>query len=88
MTETQRRALSELLRWALLEIRQLSASGKAQQTADLADAFHNVPAGIWSEDFSLQRFRDQYLAAYQKKYPGPRPKDYVASIDEIIAAGS
>ena len=47
MTDAQRKKLSEMMYWAFLEIRLLGSGGKAQQAADLADAFHNVPTGMW-----------------------------------------
>ncbi len=76
--------LADLLYWALLDIRNLGVTGKAQQASDLADAFHNLPMGMFQEGFSLLTFRDQYLVPYQNKYPGPRPKDYVAAVSEMI----
>ena len=74
-----------MLYWAFLEIRNLGAFGKAQQASDLADAFHNLPKGMLEAGFSLKAFRDQYLVPYQKKYPGPRPKDFVAAVTEMLA---
>src|SRR5262245_12280316 len=43
LTEQQRQELCRMLFNALLEIRGLGSQGKAQQAADLADAFHNLP---------------------------------------------
>ena len=80
----QREKLSDLMYWAFLEIRNLGSIGKAQQASDLADAFHNLPKGMMRDDFSLEIFRDEYLAPYQKKYPESRPKDYAATVTQII----
>jgi hypothetical protein len=84
-TDTQRRRLCEMMHWAFVELRNLGWSGKAEQAADLADAFHNLPTYLWSDDFSLQFFRDAFLKAYQQKYPEGRIRDYVSMVDEIIA---
>jgi hypothetical protein len=86
-TDSQRQKLCEMIHVALVEIRSLCWSGKAEQAADLADAFHNVPDGIWRADFSLQFFRDAFLCVYKGKYPttGGRFCDYVAMVDQIIA---
>lgn len=74
-----------MLHHALVEMRLLGWAGKAEQAADLADAFHNLPMDMWSADFSLQFFRDAFLAVYQKKYPERGGRDYVAMLNEIIA---
>lgn len=84
-TDAQRRKLCEMMHMAFVEMRLLGWGGKAEQAADLADAFHNLPTDIWSEDFSLQFFRDSFLGVYQRKYPVGRTRDYVAMVDEIIA---
>lgn len=84
LTEAQRRRLSEILYCAIVEIRRLGWQGKSEQTADLADAFHNLPQGMWLASFSLRSFRDGYLLAYQEKYP-ERFADYVAMVDEVMA---
>lgn len=74
-----------MMHYAFLEIRLLGWSGKAEQASDLADAFHNLPHGMWRGDFSFQFFRDSFLSAYQTKYPVGRIRDYVAMVDEIAA---
>lgn len=84
-TEAQRQKLCEMIQQAFIEIRLLGWGGKAEQAADLADAFHNLPRDMWRDDFSLQFFRDAFLVAYQKKYPTRVVRDYVAMVDEIIA---
>jgi hypothetical protein len=85
LTEAQRQKLCEMLYHAFIELRLLGWSGKAEQAADLADAFHNLPASLWKDDFSLRFFRDSFLGVYQRKYPEGRVRDYVAMLDEIIA---
>jgi hypothetical protein len=85
LTDAQRRKLSEMMYWAFLEMRLLGWSNKAQQAADLADAFHNLPNGMWQDDFSLKFFRDCFVAAYQQKYPENRVRDYLTMVDEVIS---
>ena len=84
LTERQRRKLCEMLYRALLEIRALGWDGKAEQIADLADAFHNLPAMLWSEDFSLDFFRN-FLEGYRQKYPEGWGTGYIKALDEIMA---
>jgi hypothetical protein len=84
-SEAQRKKLCEMIYHALLEMRMLGWAGKSQQVADLADAFHNLPSVMWSEDFSLSLFRDVFLASYQKKYAEEKIPNYVAMVDAIIA---
>jgi hypothetical protein len=71
---------------AFLEIRVLGWEGKAEQAAELADAFHNLPNLLFSDHFDWDSFRDLYLADYQQKYPRPQHGmfDYVARFDEIV----
>jgi hypothetical protein len=82
-TEKQRQQLCKMRYWALLEMRVLGWEGKAEQSADLADAFHNLPVYLWSEDFSTGVFRE-FLKSYQDKYPEPGRFDYLKMLDEIM----
>jgi hypothetical protein len=68
---------------ALLEIRILGWLGKGQQAADLADAFHNLPAMLWSEDFSLGFFR-KFLESYHQRYPEGEGVNYLKVLDRIV----
>src|ERR671932_715102 len=81
-TEQERRKLCEMLFQALLEIRILGRAGKAQQAADLADAFHNLPVFLWSDAFSLSFFR-KFLESYRQKYP-EAGFNYVETLDKLI----
>ena len=87
ITDDHRRKLCDLMHYAFVEIRLLGWAGKAEQAADLADAFHNLPTGMWDDDFSLEFFRDSFLAAYQEKYPEGRVRDYVGVVNQILAEG-
>ena len=86
LTERQRQELCKMLFNALLEIRGLGSEGKAQQAADLADAFHNLPVYLWSDEFSLSIFRE-FLEGYQRLYPERGCFDYVKMLDEIASEG-
>ena len=85
-TNAQRQKLCEMLQTALVEIRNLAGSGSSAQAFDLADTFHNLPKGMWQEDFSLSFFRDCFVAVYHNKYPATgRSYDYLAMVDRVIA---
>ena len=72
-----------MLFYALIEIRGLGNNGKGEQAAELADAFHNLPAYLWSDGFSFKVFRE-YLAEYQNRYPERGDTfDYIKTLDEI-----
>jgi hypothetical protein len=87
LNDKQRELLCDLMYRAFLEIRMLGWDGRAAQAADLADAFHNVPKGLWSDDFSLSSFRDLYLQSYERKYAAAeRGKFYVKAVDAIMEA--
>lgn len=72
-----------MLHWALIEMRGLGHQGKAEQAADLADAFHNLPVYLWSEDFSLSFFR-KFLESYQSRYSERGSFDYLKMLDEMM----
>ena len=82
LTDQQRQRLGQMLYRALLEIRILGWQGKAQQAADLADAFHNLPFYLWRDDFRLSYFRI-FLEEYRQKYAGETMCDYVRMLDQI-----
>ena len=83
LTEQERQELCKLLFNALLEIRGLGNEGKAEQAADVADAFHNLPVYLWSDQFSLSIFRS-FLEEYQQKYQEVGCYNYVKMLDEMI----
>lgn len=85
-TEEQKRQLGEMVYRAFIEIRSLGWGGKAEQAADLADAFHNLPTGMYAPDFDWAFFR-HFLQYYQKKYPPSGSYlDYVAMLEAIFPA--
>ncbi len=87
LNDAQRRKLGEMMHYAFIEMRLLGWSGKAEQAADLADAFHNLPRDMWSDDFNIEFFRDAFLQVYQRKYPDGRLRDYLAMVGEVIDMG-
>ena len=82
LTEQERQELCKMLFNALLEIRMLGNQGKAEQAADVADAFHNLPIYLWSDKFSLNFFRN-FLEEYQQKYQEVGCYNYVKMLDEV-----
>jgi hypothetical protein len=88
LSDAQRDKLCDMIYHAFLEIRILGWAGKANQAADLADAFHNLPKDMWTENFSLEDYRDTFLKAYQEKYPDQSNRNYVAMINQIILMGN
>jgi len=76
-----------MIHFAFVEIRLLGSTGKAEQAADLADAFHNLPREMWRENFSLEYFRDAFLVDYQEKYPDQRIKNYIAVVNRMLDEG-
>jgi hypothetical protein len=84
-SENQIRLMGKMLHWALVEIRGLGREGKSEQAADLADAFHSLPAYMFSTHFDWSLVR-AVLQAYQDKYSLPQgrwPFDYLTSLDRI-----
>lgn len=80
----QKQLLLDMLHNALLEIRRLGRQGHAEQAADLADAFHNLPALLLNDHLRLPLLRT-FLAEYQQKYAsqGGLLYDYLALLDEV-----
>ena len=88
LSDAQRDKLCDMMYHAFLEIRILGWAGKAQQAADLADAFHNLPKDMWTENFCLEDYRETFLTVYQEKYPDRSNRNYVAMINQIILMGN
>jgi hypothetical protein len=87
ITDSHRKKLCDMIHFAFVEIRLLGSTGKAEQAADLADAFHNLPREMWRENFSLEYFRDAFLVDYQEKYPDQRIKNYIAVVNRMLDEG-
>ncbi len=85
-TEKQILLLDEMLTCALSEIRSLAMAGNAEQAAALADAFHNLPVVMHSEQFSFVHFR-QDLDRYVRSYPfseGKSTYDYLEMYQRVL----
>lgn len=66
---------------AFLQIRVLGRAEKAEQAADLADLFHNLPQGMWWDCFSINILR-QSLLDYQSRY-SCGVKTFLDLLDEV-----
>ena len=73
--------LGELIAFAFIEPRMLGWEGKAEQVADLADAFHNLPRVMFWDNFDWSMARGM-MQSYLNKWPDHR-YDYVAMLDAI-----
>lgn len=69
LVDWERQKLCEMLFRSLIEIRILALNGESERIAELADAFHNLPELLYSENFSMKYFR-MFLKNYHEKYPG------------------
>lgn len=83
LTDDERQKFCEMIYRAFLEIRILGWDGKAAQAAELADAFHNVPNMMWSENFSLDFFRI-FLEGYQQQFPESEGINYPKLFDRLF----
>lgn len=85
-TPAQRELLCGMIQRALVQVRNLGWAGKADQAADLADAFHNIPVEMYNERvFSWSRFRTE-LQAYESKWGSASTgsyEDYLGQLAEI-----
>ena len=85
-TAKQREMICDMIHFAFVELRLLGWGGRAEQAADLADAFHNISKEMYGwGNFSWSSFRGM-LGDYQHKWRGKSDvggRDYVAMLDEI-----
>ena len=76
-----------MLHYALVEIRNLCWSGKAEQAAALSDVFHNLPVIMYSSEISFPWLKKE-LESYQAKYRLPGREaigaDYVGMLEKVI----
>lgn len=79
-TDSQRRALCELMAEAFIELRYL----EGDQAHDLAYAFHNLPKAMYGwGTWSVEGLRGS-LQHYQSKHKANLGFDYVAALDKIF----
>ena len=80
-TEDQRIRLHEMVAMAFVEIRLLGWAGRAEQAADLADAFHNIPREIYGwGSWNIEITRGM-LESYQEKHHG---EDYSGRTNYVM----
>jgi len=83
-TQFQVEMLCRMMSYAFTEIRILGWEGKSKRAADLADAFHNLPILLFSDEFDWDFFRNSFLRNYQENHP-LSTFNYVAMLDKIEA---
>ena len=81
-TDEQRKALASLAYKAFLEMRLLGRENKADQVADLAEAFHNLPLLLWRPEFSMKCQQD-YFVRYHEKHGVREGFDYRNELENI-----
>ena len=85
-TPKQQELLCDMIHNAFVELRMLGWGGHAEQAADLADAFHNIPKEMYGwGSFNWETFRGM-LENYQRKWRGKTTvtgRNYVEMLDEI-----
>lgn len=85
LTDTERQWLVRLMYLAFCELRGLTMKPEQlEQAHDLADAFHNVPLLLYSQDFSVQMFK-RLVEDYQRKYNGRLTIDYLKEWERLAA---
>ena len=84
-TDMERKKLSRLLYLAFVDVRALILDGQPQQAKDLAEAFHNVPLLMHTNDFSFKAFRD-FLERYQQQYAEKARFNYLQEWEKLNAA--
>jgi hypothetical protein len=67
LTEIERKNLTRLMYLAFCDLRGLARDGKMEQAKSLAEAFHNIPLLMHTQNFSFRAFRD-FLQKYQDNY--------------------
>ena len=86
LNEEQIAKLLQMIHFAFTDIRMLAGQGKAEQAADLADAFHNLPDDMRKDEVALEQFRDLYLKPYFEKHPEGNAHNYIALVNNILAS--
>jgi hypothetical protein len=67
LTEFERKNLTRLMYLAFCDLRGLARDGKMGQARALAEAFHNIPLLMHTQNFSFRAFKD-FLQRYQNNY--------------------
>ena len=72
---------------AFCDLRVLARNGETRQAKDLAEAFHNIPLLMHTNDFSFKAFRD-FLERYQQKYEGKAQFNYLQEWEKLTGNAS
>ena len=67
LTEAERKNLTRLMYLAFCDLRGLARDRKMEQAKALAEAFHNIPLLMHTQNFSFRAFRD-FLQRYQDNH--------------------
>jgi len=85
LTEVERQWLVRLMYLAFCDLRGLALKPeRLEQAHDLADAFHNVPLLLFTQNFSIQTFK-RFIEDYQRKYEGRLTIDYLKEWERLTA---
>jgi hypothetical protein len=83
-TDAERKNLSYLMYMAFCELRMLSLRGHAERAKDLAEAFHNIPLLMFTDEFSFQAFKE-FLTRYQEKHKETAQFNYLQEWEKLTA---
>ena len=70
---------------AFCDLRILAREGKTAQTRAVAEAFHNVPLLMPTDEFSFGAFRE-FLGRYQQAYQGTLRFNYLDEWEKLNAS--
>src|SRR5436309_1802109 len=84
-TDAERQRLARLMYLAFCDLRILSREGNTAQARALAEAFHNVPLLMYTDDFSFRAFRE-FLGRYQQAYQGALRFNYLEEWEKLNAS--
>jgi hypothetical protein len=83
-TDAERKFLSRLMYLAFVDMRALVLHGNPQQAKDVAEAFHNIPLLMYTDDFSFKVFQG-FLQNYQQKYSEKARFNYLQEWEKLNA---
>ena len=66
-TESECKSLARLMYMAFCDLRGLGRDGKMSQARALAEAIHNIPLLMYTQNFSFRAFRE-FLLSYRDNY--------------------
>ena len=72
---------------ALVDVHSLLLNGQVEQATAIAEAYHNLPLFLYSDQFSFVALRAA-LQGYREKYGSAARVDYVAEMDRVAVGDS